>query len=355
VDLEPDIPLTTSVLKRKFPAFLAKVCTQDSLLPLNRAAAALVAEYAVRLAGRTDKLTASLGTLADVLREADWCARGKGSRVVKGSDIQMAIEQSVARVNAVERRMNEAIVTGSIMIQTKGKRVGQINGLAVYDVGDYSFGRPSRITVETSVGHGGIINIEREAGMSGGSHDKGVHILTGYLRSRFAQKRPLSLTASICFEQSYAAIDGDSASSTEVYAILSSLSGLPIRQDVAVTGSVNQKGEIQAIGNVNEKIEGFYEVVQSGRPTGREGVLIPARNLPDLMLREDVVQAVKKGRFHIWPVRSVEEGIEILTGVKAGRRRKDDSWSPDSVFDRVDRRLEELVRGLKNYQTNASG
>ncbi len=355
VDLEPEIPLTQSILKRKFPAFLARVCKKEKLLPLNRQAVAVAAEYGVRLGGRSDKLTASLGKLADLIREADWCARAQGNRVVKAQDVETAIEQSVARVNAAERRLDEAIVTGSILIQTTGKRVGQINGLAVYDLGDYSFGRPSRITVETSVGRRGIINIERESGMSGGSHDKGVHILTGYLRSRFAQKRPLSLTASVCFEQSYSAIDGDSASSTEVYAILSSLSGLPIRQDVAVTGSVNQKGEIQAIGNVNEKIEGFYEVVQSGRATGKEGVIIPARNLPDLMLRNEVVQAVKKGRFHIWPVRTVEEGIEILTGVKAGRRRANGSWSPNSVFDRVDRRLEELARGLKNYQSNSSG
>ena len=350
VDLEPDFPLTRTFLRRKFPAFLSKVCSEEDLLPLNREATAATAEYGVRLAGRTGKFTASLGKIADMIREADLCARRKKKKVIRAADIEEALSHSVERVNAVERRLTEAIVNGSIMIQTKGRRVGQINGLAVYDLGDYAFCRPSRITVETSVGQAGIINIERESGMSGGSHDKGVHILTGYLRSRFAQRRPLSLTASICFEQSYSAIDGDSASSTEVYAILSSLSGLPIRQDIAVTGSVNQKGEIQAIGCVNEKIEGFYDVVKAGRRTGREGVIIPFNNVPELMLRPDIVRDVRRGKFHIWPVKTVEEGIEILTGVKAGKRRKNGTWTPGSVFDRVDKRLEELVRGLKSYE-----
>ena len=221
----------------------------------------------------------------------------------------------------------------------------------MYDQGDYVFGKPSRITAETSVGQGGIINIERESGFSGRSHDKGIQILGGYLRSRFAQRRPLSLTASVCFEQSYSGVDGDSASSTEIYAILSSLSGLPIRQDLAVTGSMNQKGDIQPIGGVNEKIEGFYDCVMGGRATGREGVIIPRRNLPELMLREDVVEAVRRGRFHIYAISSVEEGIEILTGVRAGRPRKRGGYALGTVFDRADRRLEEIAEDLHRSQT----
>jgi predicted ATP-dependent protease len=238
---------------------------------------------------------------------------------------------------------------GIILIDTKGSRIGQVNGLAVYDQGDYLFGKPSRITAETSMGRSGIINIERESGLSGRSHDKGIQILGGYLRSRFAQQRPLSLTASVCFEQSYSGVDGDSASATEIYAIISSLSGLPIRQDIAVTGSLNQKGDIQPIGGVNEKIEGFYDCVRAGRPTGREGVIIPRRNVPDLMLREDVVQAVRRGRFTIYSIDKVEEGIAILTGVPAGEPGRNGKYPPDTVFDRVDRRLEEIVRGLKGF------
>jgi predicted ATP-dependent protease len=349
VDLDGDFPLTPRLLRREFPAFLARVTAQEKLLPVNKAAVAIVAEHGVRLAGRNDKFTASLGKLIDLVREADWCARRERAGVIGAKHIRAAVDQAVQRLNLPERRLHEAILNGSILIQTKGKRVGQINGLAVYDMGDYAFGRPSRITVETSMGRSGIINIEREAGMSGGSHDKGIHILTGYLRSRFAQRRPLSLTASVCFEQSYSAVDGDSASSTEVYAILSSLSRLPIRQDIAVTGSVNQKGEVQAIGDVNEKVEGFFEVIRVGRPSGKEGVIIPTKNVADLMLKPEVVEAVRKGRFHIWAVETVEQGIELLTGVKAGRRLANGSWTPGSVFDRVDRRLEELVRGLRHY------
>jgi predicted ATP-dependent protease len=218
-------------------------------------------------------------------------------------------------------------------------------------MGDYLFGKPSRITAETAYGQGGIINIERESGFSGRSHDKGVQILAGYLRSRFAQRRPLNLTASVCFEQSYSGIDGDSASATEIYALLSSLSGLPVRQDMAVTGSMNQKGDIQPIGGVNEKVEGFYDCVRAGRHTGKEGVIIPRKNVNDLMLRDDVVHAVRRGRFHIYAINTVEEGFEILTGIPAGRRRKDGSYTPGSAFALADTRLEEIANGLKQYQT----
>ncbi len=349
VELEPDFPLTPSLLRKGLPACIARICGQDGLLPLDRGALAAVAEHGVRMAGRRDKFTASLGKIADILREADYLARGQRCRLIRDRHIKAADTRAIQRVNAFERRMTEAIADGTIMISTRGKAVGQINGLAVYDVGDYTFGRPSRITAQVAAGRAGIINIERESGMSGATHDKGVHILAGYLRGIFAQKRPLSLTASICFEQSYSGIEGDSASASEVYALLSSLSGAPLRQDVAVTGSINQKGEIQSIGNVNEKIEGFYDVVRAAAPTGAEGVIIPESNAVDLMLREDVLAAVKAGRFRIWAIKTIEEGLEILTGLKAGTRRNNGAWTPGSVFDRVDRYLERLARVLSEY------
>ncbi len=349
VKLEPDFPLTGNLLKKKLPAFVARITKKEKLLPLNRQAMAKLAEYGVRLSGQKKRFTGSLGKIADLLREANWCARRKRRKTVGREHITAAIEQGVQRINLLEKRLNKAILDDTIVIQTRGGRVGQVNGLAVYDLGDYSFGKPARITAETAVGKSGIINIERESGMSGTTHDKGVHILTGYLRARFAQKRPLSLSASLCFEQSYSTIDGDSASSSEVYALLSSLSKMPLRQDLAVTGSVNQKGEIQSIGCVNEKIEGFFDVIRARRPTGKEGVVIPRSNIQDLMLRDDVVEAVKKGRFHIWVVRTVEEGIEILTGRKAGKLQKNGAWTKGSVFEAVDAALEQMAATLKRY------
>jgi len=238
---------------------------------------------------------------------------------------------------------------GTIMIDVKGSKVGQVNGLSVYDLGDYSFGKPSRITAETSMGRSGIINIEREANLSGSTHDKGMLILGGCLRVKKEQDKPLSMSASICFEQSYGGVDGDSASSTEVYALLSSLSGLPLRQGIAVTGSINQKGEIQPIGGVNQKIEGFYDVCRAAGLTGAQGVMIPHLNIPELMLRKDVVEAVRKGKFHIYPVQTIDEGIKILTGVEAGKRRKDGTCRKGTVNDLVGRRLEKLAHGLKSF------
>ena len=253
----------------------------------------------MRKAGRKKKITTQSWLVADLLREADYWAGAAGRRVCTEADVHRAVSENILRLNLVETKIAEMINEGTILIATTGRRVGQVNGLAIYDMGDYLFGKPSRITAETSFGQGGIINIERESGFSGRSHDKGVQILAGYLRSRFAQKRPLNLTASVCFEQSYSGIDGDSASATEIYAILSSLAQLPIRQDLAVTGSMNQKGDIQPIGAVNEKVEGFYDCVRAGRFTGREGVIIPQKNVNDLMLRDNVVDSVKRRKFHI--------------------------------------------------------
>jgi ATP-dependent Lon protease len=235
------------------------------------------------------------------------------------------------------------------MVDVAGRALGQVNGLAVYQMGDYMFGKPSRITASTSMGRSGIINIEREADLSGRSHNKGVLILAGYLREKYAQDKPLTVSASIAFEQSYSGVDGDSASSTEIYALLSSLSGVPLRQDIAVTGSVNQKGEVQAIGGVNEKIEGFYDCCRKIGLNGKQGVMIPASNVKDLMLRKDVVEAVAKGTFHVYAVRTIDEGIEILTGKKAGAPKADGAYPKGTINDLVDKRLRALAEGLKKF------
>jgi len=228
--------------------------------------------------------------------------------------------------------------------------VGQVNGLSVLEIGGYSFGKPVRITATAALGKTGLINIEREANLSGRLHDKGVHIIAGYLRSRFAQDKPLSLAASICFEQSYSGVDGDSASSTEIYALVSALSGLPLRQDIAVTGSINQQGDIQAIGGVNEKIEGFFDVCRIKGLTGTQGVMMPESNVEDLMLREDVLEAVATGKFHIWPVAKVEQGIEILTGAAAGQRNGDGTFEAGTVSALIDERLREMAKTMKEFE-----
>jgi ATP-dependent Lon protease len=242
------------------------------------------------------------------------------------------------------------IEEGVLLIDTAGTRTGQVNGLSVYELGGYAFGKPVRITATAALGKAGIINIEREANLSGRIHDKGVQIIAGYLRNKFAQDKPLSLAASICFEQSYSGIDGDSASSTEIYALLSALSSLPLRQDVAVTGSVNQQGDIQPIGGVNQKIEGFYDVCKIKGLTGTQGVIIPIENVEDLMLRDDVIEAVGHGRFHVMPVSKIEEGIEILTGVRAGTRDPAGNFEEGTVYARVDTRLRELAKTLKEFE-----
>jgi ATP-dependent Lon protease len=238
---------------------------------------------------------------------------------------------------------------GTLMIDMDGEVIGQVNGLSVYNIGGYAFGRPSRITASTSMGRAGIINIEREADMSGSTHNKGVLILGGYLRKKYAQDKPMTISASIAFEQSYGGVDGDSASSTEIYALLSSLSGVPIKQYIAITGSINQKGEVQAIGGVNEKIEGFYDCCRIKGLTGKQGVMIPESNVKDLMLRKDVVEAVKKGKFHIYAVRNIDEGIEILTNKKAGELNPDAMYPKGTINYLVNKKLMELAEGLGRF------
>ncbi len=253
------------------------------------------------------------------------------------------------RLNLIEDKIQEMFDDDVIMVSSSGAAVGQINGLSVFNVGEYQFGRPTRITVNTSLGRRGIVNIERDADLSGPLHNKGVGVLTGYLRETFSQDKPMAMTASISFEQSYSGVDGDSASSTEIYGILSSLTGLPINQSIAVTGSVNQKGMIQPIGGVNEKIEGWYDVCKSRRLTGRQGVVIPHQNVQDLLVRPDVIEAVKAGKFHIWPVKTISEGIEILTGQPGGQRLTRGGFTRDSVLWRADEKLREMARALERF------
>jgi ATP-dependent Lon protease len=334
----------------QYACFIRKICDEEKLKPFDKTGVAAVVEYGTEIAGRQKKLSARFHVIADILREANYWASKDGSDVVKEKHVDLAIQKKVHRVNLIEEKIQEMIEDGTIMIDSDGRVVGQVNGLSVYNLGDYSFGKPSRITVTTSLGKAGIINIEREVEMSGPIHNKGVYILSGYLRDRYAQDKPITMSASICFEQSYSGVEGDSASSTELYALLSSLSGLPLRQDIAITGSVNQKGEIQPIGGVNEKVEGFFEVCKAKGLTGNQGVMIPHLNVDDLMLRKDVVQAIAGGKFHVYPVKTIDQGIEILTGVKAGERLEDGEFPKDTVNDRVDRRLQDLGKKIKEYE-----
>jgi lon-related putative ATP-dependent protease len=334
---------------RQFAEFIKMKKDEDDLRPFDRTAVSALVEQAVRMAGRQEKISTSFPNITDLIREADYWAEQDGQSTVQEKHVDKAIDARIYRSNMVEEHIQEMIDRGTLMIDVEGAVVGQVNGLAVYSMGDYMFGKPSRITVSTSMGRAGIINIEREADMSGSTHNKGVLILGGYLRKKYAQDKPLSMSASIAFEQSYSGVDGDSASSTEVYALLSSISGVPLRQDIAVTGSVNQKGEVQAIGGVNHKIEGFFDCCRKEGLTGKQGVMIPESNVKDLMLRKDVVEAVKKKKFHVYAVKTIDEGIEILTGKKAGEMKPDGSYPKGTINGLVNEKLKELAEGLKKF------
>ncbi len=335
----------TKKLQKAYSIFIASICKTENLTHFDREGVAAIIEYGVRMISDQKKLSLRFGDIADIVREASYWATIEKSSLVSRKHVSRAVLEKENRSSMTAEKMQEMITEGTVMIDTEGTKVGQINGLAVFSIGDYAFGKPSRITVNTFMGEEGLINIERKVKLSGASFDKGILILAGYLGSTFAHSRPLNLSASICFEQSYDEIDGDSASSTELYAILSSLSEIPIKQGLAVTGSVNQKGEIQPIGGVNQKIEGFFEVCRDKGLTGEQGVLIPVQNVRNLMLSEEVVKVVREGKFHIYPVKTVEQGIEILTGVKAGRMGKNGKFSKGSVFAKVDERLE-VIHGL---------
>jgi len=334
---------------RQFAGFIKMKKDEEELKPFDKTALSALTEHAVRMSGRQEKISTSFPTITDLIREADFWADQENQSIVREEHVDKAIESRIFRSNLIEERIQEMIDRGTIKIAVDGAVVGQVNGLAVYNLGDYLFGKPSRITASTSMGRSGIINIEREADLSGNTHNKGVLILSGYLREKYAQDKPLTISASIAFEQSYGGIDGDSASSTEVYALLSSLSGVPLRQDIAVTGSVNQKGEVQAIGGVNQKIEGFYDCCRQIALTDQQGVMIPESNVKDLMLRKDVVDAVDKGRFHVYAVRTIDEGIEILTGKVSGEKQPDGTYQPGTINDLVDKKLRELAEGLQKF------
>jgi len=332
---------------RDYVGFIRKITDDESLPPFDTGALKEVAVFGSRLSGRKDQLSTQFSNIADIIREAGFCAVDKKHKIVTQKDVRLAIRQKTERVNLMETKIQDMYDNNTYLINTSGKKVGQINGLAVYGNGEYSFGRPTRITVRTSVGRAGIVNIEREADLSGPIHNKGVLVLTGYLRGKFAQKKPLVMSASICFEQSYSGVDGDSASSTEIYALLSSLARIPIKQGLAVTGSVNQYGEIQPIGGANEKIEGFFEVCKSKRLTGKQGVMIPIQNVADLHLNPEVIEAVTAGKFAIYPIKTIDEGIEMLTGIPAGKELPGGGFTKDSIFDRVDKALDKMARLIK--------
>ena len=349
VEFDEEMVMSDAVV-RQYGGRLRQLSEQEGIGPFDRTAVAAMMEYGVRQAGRRNKVTARFPELADLAREAAYIARQEGATLVSDPHVRRAREARIERHNLTETKIREMIEEGTLLIDTDGSRVGQVNGLSVLEIGGYAFGKPVRITASAALGKAGLINVERESNLSGRFHDKGMQIIAGYLRTQFAQDKPLSLAASICFEQSYSGVDGDSASSTEIYALLSALSGLPIRQDIAVTGSISQHGEIQPIGGVNQKIEGFYDVCRVKGFTGRQGVMIPAENIEDLMLRDDVIDAVASGKFQILPISRIEEGIEILTGVRAGQRDSNARYEFDTVFGRVDRRLHEMATTLKSFE-----
>lgn len=338
---------------KDYAMFVSSHCKREKLVPFDRSAVAGLIEHSARMVEDQEKFSTQFMEIADLIREADFWAQKAGSATVTGDFVKQAIEEKVYRSNRIEERLQELIADGTLMVDTSGSEIGQVNGLSVLTLGDYAFGRPSRVTARVFMGRGGMVNIEREVKLSGPIHDKGVLILSGYLGGKYAHDKPLSFAASICFEQSYEGVEGDSASSTELYALLSSLSGTPIRQGIAVTGSVNQLGKIQPIGGVNYKIEGFYAVCKAKGLTGDQGVMIPRSNLRNLMLKDEVVEAVREGKFHIWSVETVEEGIEILTGVPAGERQPDGSYPEGTINGRVNTRLREMLENMKKFSSSS--
>jgi len=333
----------------RYARLIGMLARQEGLRPFDRGAVARVIEQSARLVGDGTKLSTHTQSLADLLREADYWAGQADHSVVSAADVQRAIEAQIRRADRVRERVQEEIRRGTLLIDTQGARVGQVNGLSVIALGQFAFARPNRITARVRLGRGEVVDIEREVTLGGPIHSKGVLILAGFLGARYAADRPLSLSASLVFEQSYSTVEGDSASSAELYALLSALAEVPIQQSFAVTGSVNQHGEIQAIGGVNEKIEGFFDVCRAHGLTGAQGVLIPAANVPHLMLRQDVVEAVAAGLFQVYPVETIDQGIELLTGVPAGQRDGAGTFPEGSLNQRVEARLRDLAEKQRAF------
>ncbi|MBN2586209.1 MAG: AAA family ATPase [Candidatus Fermentibacteraceae bacterium] len=334
---------------RDFANVVAGIIRSEKLLPMNPGAVAQLVEESARIAGIPERISLEFNRVTDYLRQSTYFARRGGDVTVTEEHVREAIRQKIFRLNLGETYATRQIVDRTVMIDTEGRKVGQVNGLAVYQGVDYAFGLPVRITTRVSAGRKGLINVERESDMSGTTHTKGMLIISGFIQGKFAREYPLSLSASVVFEQSYGGIEGDSASSTELYVLLSALSELPVRQDIAVTGSVNQFGEIQAIGGVNEKIEGFYRVCCGRGLTGEQGVMIPGANVKDLHLRENVIESVSEGRFHIYPVDCIDEGAELLMGTRAGELMPDGMYEPDTIYGKVDRRLRQMAETLRSF------
>jgi lon-related putative ATP-dependent protease len=335
----------------RYVQFISAVVKARGLKDFDRTGVAKIVEYGSRVIQDKDKLSTRFIEIADLVSESSYWATVDGNEFVKDEDVLKAIHEKEYRSNLIEQKIQEMMERGEIMIDTEGEVIGQVNGLSVYSVGDYTFGRPSRITARSFIGKGGVTNIEREVKMSGPIHDKGMLILSGYMAGTYAQDKPLALGATLAFEQLYEGVEGDSASSTELYALLSSLADVPINQGIAVTGSVNQRGQIQPIGGVTWKVEGFYEVCKAKGLTGDQGVMMPIQNVRHLMLREEVVEAVQNGKFHLWPVSTIDEGIEILTGMPAGVKDSQGNYPPVSIHGRVAHKLATFAESVREFQT----
>jgi lon-related putative ATP-dependent protease len=333
--------------KMRYANFIGTMVKDDGLLPFDRGAVAEIVDHAVRLSEKKNKLSLRFSELSDLVRESSYWAEKTGSNVVESIHVDKALDEKIYRANLLDERIQELFTEGTLMLDVSGSVIAQVNGLSVYDIGDFSFGKPSRITSRVYLGKSGVIDIEREAKLSGRIYNKGVLILSGYLGGAYAQDKTLSISATIAFEQSYGEVEGDSASAAEAVALVSGIAETPVKQNIAITGSINQKGEIQPIGGVNEKTEGFFAVCKNRGLTGDQGVIIPSLNIKNLMLKKDVVEAVKEGMFHIYAVKTVNEALEILTGMPAGDRQSDGTWPQDSINFLVDKRLKEMSKKLK--------
>jgi predicted ATP-dependent protease len=340
---------------QSYAQFIAARCHQEELAPFESAAVARVVEYGSRLAEHQSKLATRFGEIADLLREASYWAKKNDRSKTTAADVQAAIDERTYRANRAEHRMQDLIDDGVLRVDVAGSAVGQVNGLSVLALGNHTFGKPSRITVRTYTGKAGVVSLDREAKLSGRLYDKGLLTITGYLGGKYALDAPLSLSATISFEQLHDEIDGDSASSAELYALLSSLSGIPLKCGIAVTGAVDQQGNVLPVGGVNEKIEGFFETCHRRELTGEQGVIIPEKNVVNLMLKAPVRQAVEEGSFHIYAVKTLDEGLEILTGVTAGKLQEDGTYPAGSVHGRAVERLQEISENLKPKDSDGNG
>lgn len=332
---------------QKYASFVASKSKEDKLLPFDKTGVSKIVEYGSRLAEHQDKLSSKFSEISDLINEANYWAVKSKSKVVSGEHVEKALNEKIFRNNRIEERIREMIAEGTIIVESSGEKVGQVNGLAVLDLGDYSFGKPSRITAKTYAGKSGVVNIERETKMSGKIHEKAILIITNYLGSKYATKKPISLSASITFEQLYDMVEGDSATCAELYVLLSSIANIPLKQNIAVTGSMDQNGDVQPIGGVNEKIEGFFDLCKLRGLDGSHGVIIPRRNVKHLMLKKSVVDAVRGGKFTIYPIDRMEEGLEILTGMPAGSLKDDGTYPEGTINYLVTKRLTEISEAMK--------